>query len=339
MKHADAAAAAQDAGFAAASTRASADQDIEPPPREEADAEESTRAKPEEGTQEARDDNPKPRQSLPGICEHGRQRSRCKECDGSGVCEHQKLRHYCKQCGGSGICKHGRRKSDCKQCKGSNICEHGRQKRQCSECVAAYGACEHGKAKNRYCRQCGNGPFPSQSARARPKVYAIDVGACKGIAAAATVTAASEHEFAIDTSAAALPSPQTDVMQYNQMLQQLISGIPSPFYALPSAASIHAMPMMPMLPVPLATQGQHTFNLGMHVLAARANYASLAQQHNFRHAQYLQRQRSFGTMNALASGSMPGQPFGHLLGLPPFGQLQLATIASQLAANDFGPYP
>ena len=99
------------------------------------------------------------------------------------------------------------------------------------------------------------------------------------------------------------------------------------------------MPMMPMLPVPLVTQGQHTFNLGMHVLAARANYASLAQQHNFRHAQYLQRQRSFGTMNALASGSMPGQPFGHLLGLPPFGQLQLATIASQLAANDFGPYP
>jgi len=241
MKHADAAAAAQDAGFAAASTRASADQDIEPPPREEADAEESTRAKPEEGTQEARDDNPKPRQSLPGICEHGRQRSRCKECDGSGVCEHQKLRHYCKQCGGSGICKHGRRKSDCKQCKGSNICEHGRQKRQCSECVAAYGACEHGKAKNRYCRQCKFKPVPSQSACATKCIYVYD----------APPAAASEHEFAIDTSAAALPAPQTDVMQYNQMLQQLISGIPSPFYALPSAASIHAMPMMPMLPVPL----------------------------------------------------------------------------------------
>ena len=49
-------------------------------------------------------------------CEHGRQKSRCKEC------------------GGSGICEHGRQKSQCKECGGSSICEHGRQKRQCKEC-------------------------------------------------------------------------------------------------------------------------------------------------------------------------------------------------------------
>jgi len=109
---------------------------------------------------------------------------------------------------------------------------------------------------------------------------------------------------------------------------------------LPSAAPIHPMPMMPMLPVPLFMQDQHAFNLGAHLLAVRASFASLAQPLNdFRQAQYLQQQQSLGAMNASASGSILDQPLGQLLGLPPFGQLQLATIASQLAANGFGPYP
>jgi len=77
----------------------------------------------------------------------------------------------------------------------------------------------------------------------------------------------------------------------------------------------------------------------MHLMAARASFASLEQQNDFRQAQYLQQQQSLGAMNASASGSILGQPLGYLLGLPPFGQLQLATIASQLAANGFGPYP
>ena len=47
------------------------------------------------------------------ICEHGRQRSKCKEC---------------KECGGSQICEHGRERSQCKEC-GSQICEHGRRRR------------------------------------------------------------------------------------------------------------------------------------------------------------------------------------------------------------------
>jgi DnaJ-class molecular chaperone len=35
-------------------------------------------------------------------CEHGRQRSRCKECDGS-ICEHGRERRFCKDCGGGGL--------------------------------------------------------------------------------------------------------------------------------------------------------------------------------------------------------------------------------------------
>ena len=49
-------------------------------------------------------------------CEHGRQKSTCKECGGSAICEHGKQKRQCKECGGSGICEHGRRKSQCKEC-------------------------------------------------------------------------------------------------------------------------------------------------------------------------------------------------------------------------------
>ena len=51
-------------------------------------------------------------------CEHGRERSRCKDCGGSGLCEHGRERSKCKDCGGSGICKHGRQRSKCKECGG-----------------------------------------------------------------------------------------------------------------------------------------------------------------------------------------------------------------------------
>lgn len=44
----------------------------------------------------------------PNKCEHGRQKSYCKECGGSGICEHGRLRYRCKGCVGSGICEHGR---------------------------------------------------------------------------------------------------------------------------------------------------------------------------------------------------------------------------------------
>ena len=51
-------------------------------------------------------------------CQHGRRRSRCKECGGSGLCEHGRVRSKCKECGGSGICEHGRVRSKCKECGG-----------------------------------------------------------------------------------------------------------------------------------------------------------------------------------------------------------------------------
>ena len=60
------------------------------------------------------------------LCEHSRERSKCKECGGSGICEHGRQRSQCKDCGGSQICEHGRQRSQCKDCGGSQICHHGR---------------------------------------------------------------------------------------------------------------------------------------------------------------------------------------------------------------------
>ena len=67
-------------------------------------------------------------------CEHGRQRSLCKDCGGSGICEHRRRRSQCKDCGGGSICQHGKVRNLCKDCGGSSICEHGRQRSMCKEC-------------------------------------------------------------------------------------------------------------------------------------------------------------------------------------------------------------
>ena len=88
-----------------------------------------------------------------GICEHHRQKRNCKECGGSNICEHGRQKQQCKACGGSSLCQHGRQKSKCKACGGSNICEHGRQKQQCKECGGS-GICEHGRQKQQ-CKACG----------------------------------------------------------------------------------------------------------------------------------------------------------------------------------------
>ena len=55
-------------------------------------------------------------------CEHGRERSKCKDCGGSGICEHGRRRRQCKDCKGSGICEHGRQRTRCKDCGGGGIC-------------------------------------------------------------------------------------------------------------------------------------------------------------------------------------------------------------------------
>ena len=57
-------------------------------------------------------------------CEHGRPRSKCKDCGWGGICEHNKQRSRCKNCGGGGICEHNRERSQCKDCGGGQICEH-----------------------------------------------------------------------------------------------------------------------------------------------------------------------------------------------------------------------
>lgn len=87
------------------------------------------------------------------ICEHNRERRRCKECGGSSVCEHGRERSQCRECGGSQICKHGRQRSKCKKCGGVSICEHGRLKSYCKDCGGSQ-ICEHGRQRST-CRECG----------------------------------------------------------------------------------------------------------------------------------------------------------------------------------------
>ena len=268
--------------------------------------------------QEAIASKPNIRRSLPGICEHGRQRSRCKECDGSGVCEHRKLRHYCKICCGSGICAHGRRKSDCKHCRGSSICEHGRQKRQCKECLAAYGACMHGKAKNRHCRLCSRLPPPAQKACETNSVYIYDTRP--------QAVAPLDRAFASHVPASTLLDPPVGVILSSQALQPRIplpcsvALNPSLMMSLPSA--------LPMLNNPL----------GMSLLFAQANYASFVQLQNVQYAQYLQQHRSVGALNVLAPGPSLVHPFDRLLSSP-YDNLQLPTSALQLATSVRLPYP
>jgi hypothetical protein len=86
-------------------------------------------------------------------CEHGRQKSYCKECDGSQICEHERIKSSCKECGGSQICKHGRQKIFCKECCGSQICEHGKRKTECKDC-GGISICIHKRNKSE-CKECG----------------------------------------------------------------------------------------------------------------------------------------------------------------------------------------
>jgi hypothetical protein len=87
------------------------------------------------------------------LCEHGKQKSRCKECGGSGICEHKRVRSRCTECGGSGICEHKRVRSQCTECGGSQICEHNRRKDRCIECGGS-SICEHKRVRSR-CKECG----------------------------------------------------------------------------------------------------------------------------------------------------------------------------------------
>ena len=87
-----------------------------------------------------------------GLCEHGRQRCRCKICGGGSICAHGRRRTACKECGGKEFCVHGRRKSICKDCGGASLCEHGRRRIVCKKCEGS-GICPHGRVR-RTCKEC-----------------------------------------------------------------------------------------------------------------------------------------------------------------------------------------
>ena len=87
------------------------------------------------------------------ICIHKRRKSQCVECDGSQICVHKKQKSTCRDCDGSQICVHKRHKSKCKDCGGSQICEHKRQKHTCKDCGGS-GICVHGRQKSQ-CKDCG----------------------------------------------------------------------------------------------------------------------------------------------------------------------------------------
>ena len=107
-----------------------------------------------------------------GICEHGKQKSRCKECGGSGICEHGKHKAYCKECGGSAYCEHGKQKARCKECGGSAYCEHGKHKHICKECGGGSAYCEHGKQKAQ-CKECSGSSICSHG---KLKAYCKECG-------------------------------------------------------------------------------------------------------------------------------------------------------------------
>jgi hypothetical protein len=92
------------------------------------------------------------RPSTRGICEHGRQRRQCRDCEGRAFCHHGRLRAQCRACDGVSLCHHERRRVECKICKGSGICKHNRVKARCKECDGN-GLCEHNRHK-RACKEC-----------------------------------------------------------------------------------------------------------------------------------------------------------------------------------------
>jgi len=87
-------------------------------------------------------------------CEHGRNKSLCKECGGVGICIHNRRKDICKECGGSSICQHNREKYTCKECGGVCICIHNRNKYQCKDCGGPR-ICIHNIQKS-HCKTCGD---------------------------------------------------------------------------------------------------------------------------------------------------------------------------------------
>ena len=80
-------------------------------------------------------------------CEHGRRKSRCKDCGGSAFCEHGRQKSRCKDCGGSAFCEHGRIKSQCKDCGGTAMC---------SNCMYICGKKRYVSKEDTYVKLCAD---------------------------------------------------------------------------------------------------------------------------------------------------------------------------------------
>ena len=135
-----------------------------------------------------------------GLCEHGHERSRCKECDGGSICGHGRVRSICKECDGGSICGHGRDRSRCKECDGGSICEHGRRRSDCKKCGGS-GICEHGRRRST-CKECGRGNKQCEHGRQPSKCKVPGCGAIgkkRNVAAAAAAPAVDEA--AVDEAA------------------------------------------------------------------------------------------------------------------------------------------
>ncbi len=87
-----------------------------------------------------------------GICMHQKRKSRCKDCKGNELCEHQKMRSFCKVCQGIGICDHQRRISHCKECQGGAICMHQKIRSRCKDCKGCE-VCIHQRRRS-ICKEC-----------------------------------------------------------------------------------------------------------------------------------------------------------------------------------------
>ncbi len=93
-------------------------------------------------------------------CVHGvSQKYMCPICGGKGLCiPHQKQKHSCIQCkSGKGICEHGKNLTYCKQCQGKTgnlICIHLKTKYRCAICDGRQLCSKHGKV---ICKDCDAG--------------------------------------------------------------------------------------------------------------------------------------------------------------------------------------
>jgi hypothetical protein len=90
-------------------------------------------------------------------------------------CEHGRDKSQCKDYGTGSNCEHGSRKSCCKDC-GTGHCEHGRPEGRCKDCGT--GHCEHGRRRGWACRGCSMAGPQAHSEHAGRRPEGAGHGCC-----------------------------------------------------------------------------------------------------------------------------------------------------------------